>query len=113
MSFNDHLAALDAAAFTHLSDDRAALLTRGPEVVATVAVILDRVERTSSRAGIATLETADVARISKAELAAIAPGLEPQAGDQLRVNGKTWSVHGMPWLDEAMDARDWLCPISD
>lgn len=112
MSFNDLLADLDATAFRELADDVAATWSRAGQFAVAVAVMLDRVERPSSRHGMAVFDHADVARLSAAEVEAVRPGQQPQAGDVLTVNGAPHVVHGEAWRDEEMNGRDWLCAIA-
>ena len=110
--FSQHLAALDAAVFAHLSDDTAAIWTRPSEFSVTLSAMLDRVERNGSSGGVMFLEMADVVRLSVAEAELRQPGVSPRPGDQFTVAGATVTVHGTPWRDEAQNGRDWLCLVS-
>lgn len=112
MTWNTLTAALDAEAFAHLADDTAAVWRRQGAVLGTLSVMIDTVERPARPGGMALLERADVARISVAQAAAVAPGLEPAAGDTLTVAGRLRVIHGQPWRDEKLDGRDWLCPVN-
>lgn len=112
MTWNELTAALDAGAFAHLADDTAAVWRRQGAVLGTLAAMIETVERPARPGGMALLEKADVARISVAQVAAVAPGLEPAAGDSLTVAGRLLVIHGQPWRDDRMDGRDWLCPVN-
>lgn len=112
MDWNALTAELDVAVFAHLADDTAAVWQRAGAPIGALAVILETVERPSRPGSMALLETADVVRISVAEAAARAPGLEPAAGDTFSLSGRLLVVHGQPWKDDKMDGRDWLCPVN-
>lgn len=111
MSWSELTASLDAAAFDHLADDPAAVLSRAGADLAVVPVMLDQVERPAGRQGLALIERLDVVRVSAAGLAVVAPGVEPQAGDVWTVAGTAWAIRGTPYLDEEVGGRDWLCPV--
>lgn len=110
--WTDLTAELDAAVYAFLADDTAATWTRGAVVMATLAAMLDRAERADTRHGMASIETVDVVRLSAAQVEAAAPGLVPVAGDAIVINGAPYILHGQPWRDDAMDGRDWLCPVN-
>ncbi len=114
--FGQHLAALDAAVFTHLSDDRAAIWTRSDGTAIPVAVIVGSGEQTVTIGGIQTIMSGDMARLSAAELrrkteALGAPGL-PLQGETLTVNGVTYVLHGDAFYDEESHGRDVVCSMS-
>ncbi|WP_426019025.1 head-tail joining protein [Brevundimonas sp. DWR2-3-1b1] len=110
--FGQHLAALDAAVFAHLSDDTAAIWSRPGAFDTTVAALFDRVEQAGSIGGMSVIDFADVVRISVAEVEVRRPGQSPQSGDLFIVGGVQAVVHGEPWRDAQQNGRDWLCPVS-
>lgn len=110
--WTDLTAELDTAVYTFLADDPDAVWTRGPVIMATLAAMLDRAERADNRHGMASIEAVDVVRLSAAQVEAAAPGLVPAAGDAIVINGAPYILHGQPWRDDAMDGRDWLCPVN-
>lgn len=113
VDWSDLEAGIDAAVFTHLSDDPLGIWTRGETVIGSVAVILDRVEMATGRhGGMALLDMADVARLSVGELIGSGIAEEPAAGDVLSVKGRPYVIHGQPWRDEKVNGRDWLCPVN-
>jgi hypothetical protein len=111
MSWSDHMAELDAAAFAHLSDDVAATWSREGLVLAVVPVMVDRAERPSFRNGLSLIDAFDVARVSVAALGALQPALVPAAGDVWTVSGRPLVAHGEAWRDEEIGGRDWLIPV--
>lgn len=110
--FGQHLAALDAAVFAHLSDDMAAIWSRPNVFATTVAAMFDRVEQSGSIGGMSMIDFADVVRISVAEAEIRRPGQPPRSGDVFVVGGVQAVVHGEPWRDTQQNGRDWLCPVS-
>lgn len=110
--FGQHLAALDAAVFAHLSDDTAASWSRPGVFMTTVAAMFDKVEQAGSVGGVAMIDFADVVRISAAEAEIRQPGQPPRSGDVFIVGGVQAVVHGEPWRDAQQNGRDWLCPVS-
>ena len=115
MSFNDLLADLDASVFAHLADDTAAIWGRdsGP---LPVAVMLEAGERTTVIGGMPQTTSGEVARLSVAQVRVLTEGApaprQPIAGETLTINDVVFVIHGEPWLDEEMEGRDWLCPVS-
>ena len=112
MSFADLMADVDETVFAELSDDPEAIWSRGAVFAVRLPVILDVVEQSTARAGVALIDRADVARISVAGADLVAPGETPRAGDVVTVNGRVFTMHGVPWRDDQVDGRDWLCPVA-
>lgn len=136
MSFGELLADLDATVFAHLSDDTAAVWHRAAGPTYTVAAMVEGGEKQAAPGGLPSFSSGTVIRLSAAELIAKVPDLSgltqeqieqiapeyaeafpppprhPVAGEQIVVLGKRYIFHGEPWLDDASDSRDWLCPAT-
>lgn len=112
MTFNALLADLDATAFAELADDPLAIWAKAGGGVFYVAAILDAGQRLTVVAQMPQVGAGELARLSAAEVAAKAGALKPADGDTISINGVLFTIHGQPWLDDEMNGRDWLCPVS-
>lgn len=112
MSFNALLADLDATAFAELADDTAAVWTKAGGGSVTVAAMFDAGQRLALVGQMPQVASGELVRLSAAEVAAKAPGLKPADGDTISVNGLLLTIHGQPRLDDEMNGRDWLCPVT-
>jgi len=112
MTFNALLADLDATAFAELADDTAAIWTKPGGDPVYVAAMFDAGQRVTLIGQLPTISSGELVRLSAAEVAAKAPGKEPADGDTISINGLLLTIHGQPRLDEEMNGRDWLCPVT-
>lgn len=112
MSFSDLLADLDKCVFAELADDTAATWQPAGGEPFTVAVILEAGQRLTVVGQMPQVGEGELARVSVAELALKAGELKPGDGDTLLVNGVLFTIHGQPWLDDGVNGRDWLCPVT-
>ncbi|WP_332657357.1 head-tail joining protein [Brevundimonas sp.] len=112
MTFNALLADLDATAFAELADDTQAIWTKAGGNPFVLAAILDSGQRLTVVAQMPQVGSGELARLSAAEVAAKAGPLKPADGDTILINGVLFTIHGQPWLDDDMNGRDWLCPVT-
>ena len=112
MKFNDLLADLDATTFAELADDTVAIWTKAGGNGVRVAAILDTGQRLALVSQMPQIASGELIRLSAAEVAAKTGGLKPADGDTISVNGVLFTIHGQPRLDDDMNGRDWLCPVT-